>query len=450
MLVFCVTLLTVGNVLPVGSSSPPWTGRLKVGDRVFEDDAGEPVLPLCAHFAEAFSAWVRRPAAVEEQLRTIKAADYDCIRFWDNLGEYSDAWRGKEISPFAWTNADGVRIRPTAEYYDKLERFLQRVDQIGLRVHHSRGDLGRGRPAIPLEHVVQHSTRVGAIYDKIGWHVLAMYEANNEDFQNGNFGPSGLLRIVEPLKMRHAIVASSCPKTCSEQPADVLAYSQNFSVRYYHGQRHGDAVDRLARKFATGYQSPEGAPYLGWDGEPIGPNVNAGPGVTVNSTEDVEELVLLHAMTFVGGRSASTYMSQYGVFWNGPIHQQPGFVATPRIRAALRQFAPDIMRWRLYHGGRREAAFRSPNGYMGDAGVTHGPARMDQAVSHDRRRVVALMYGGRPPKRFRNDLGCRSTVTAVHADNGEQLRAIEFELERGEIKQLEYRIGRLLLGRCNN
>src|SRR5690606_10936469 len=114
---------------------------------------------------------------------------------------------------------------------------------------------------------------------------------------------------------------------------------------------------------------PAGAPYLAWDGEPIGPNHDAGPGVTVNHTNDVEELALLHAMTLFGGKSAATYMSQHGVFWRGNIHEQAGFHVTPRIRAVLRDFAPDVMRWTLYHGGRREAVLRSPGGYHGDAGV---------------------------------------------------------------------------------
>ncbi len=433
---------------PAPPAASGWTGRLQIGDRAFVDGAGRPVLPLCAHFAEAFSAWARRPAEVEDQLRAIKEARYDCIRFWDNLGEYSEAWRGKEISPFSWTNADGIRIEATVGYYDKLKQFLEVLDRHGLAAHHSRGDLGRQTPVVPLARVVEHSTRVAAIYDAVGWHVLALYEANNEDFQNGNFGPAQLLRIVEPLKARGAIVASSCPAECSEEGADVRAYSRGFSVRYYHGQRHGDAVDRLARKFATGYHAPEDAPYLGWDGEPIGPNNDPGPGVTVEHTEDVEEIALLHAMTLVGGRSGATYMSQHGIFWNGRIERQSGFQATPRMRAALRDFAPDVMRWQLYHGGRDEAVLRSPDGYHGDVGVGHGPARLDQAVSRDRRRVVALMYGGRAPKRFRNDLQCLAAITVVRPRDDEQMQSDTFRLAPGELMEVEYRVGRLLLGVC--
>jgi hypothetical protein len=427
-----------------------WSGRLQVRDSAFVDDRGQPVLPLCAHFGEAFSAWTRRPAEVDAQLQRIARAGYDCIRFWDHLGEYSDAWRGKEVTPFSWTNAAGVAVTATPAYYDKLEQFLSLLARHGLAAHHSRGDLGRGSPAIPLASVVEHSRTVARIYDRVGWHVLALYEANNEDFQNGNFGPSGLLRIVEPLKERGALVASSCALACSEDQAAVRRYSRGFSVRYYHSRRDGTAAERLKRKFVTGYDPPDESPVLAWDGEPIGPNVGAGPGVTVNSTEDVEELGLLHLMTLVGGKSAATYMSQHGVFWNGPIDEQPGFYVTPRLRAVLRGFAPDVMRWTLYHGSRREAVLRSPDGYFGDRGVTRGPARLDQAVSRDRRRVVALVYGGRPPVKVRNDLKCAARLTVVTPLPTEDVRTETLRMEAGGQHEIDYRIGRLLLAECTD
>jgi hypothetical protein len=430
------------------SAAGRWSGRLQIRDGAFVDGRGDPVLPLCAHFGEAFSAWIRDRAAVETQLLEIGRAGYDCIRFWDNLGEYSEAWRGKEVSPFSWTTAEGVRVRATPDYYVKLEQFLTRLKHIGLAAHHSRGDLGRKTNAVPLERVVAHSQLIAEIYDRVGWDVLALYEGNNEDFQNGNFEPAGLQRIVEPIKSRGALVASSCPAACSEDPSDVVAYSRGFSVRYYHGLREGSPTERLERRFTSGYNRPSGTPALGWDGEPIGPNHDAGPGVTIDNTEDVEELALLHAMTLVGGKSAATYMSQHGVFWRGPIHQQAGFGATPRVRALVRSFAPDVMRWTLAHGGRQEAVLRSAGGYYGDEGVKHGPARLDQAVSPDRRRVVGFVYGGRPPARVRNDLNCAAEVTFVAALPNEDLQTERIRLEPGATHEVDYRIGRLILAAC--
>ena len=425
-----------------------WAGRLQIRDRAFVDETGRPVLPLCAHFGEAFSAWTRRPADVDAQLLEIQRAGYDCIRFWDNLGEYSEAWRGKEVTPFSWTNAEGVRISPTPDYYTRLEEFLALVKRRGLKVHHSRGDLGRETPAVPLDRVVAHSRRVATIYERVGWDVLALYEGNNEDFQNGNFGAAGLLQIVEPIKARGALVASSCAAECSEEKPAVARYSREFSVRYYHGRRDGTAVDRLERKFTSAYDRPRDAPYLGWEGEPIGPTHDSGPGVTINHTEDVEELGLLHVMTLVGGKSAATYMSQHGVFWGGPIHRQAGFSVTPRLRAVVKGFAPDVMRWSLYHGSHAGAVLRAPSGYHGDLGVSSGAARLDQAVSPDRRRVVALIYGGRPPARFRNDLPCPARVAIVAVTANEEVSTETIQLDRAGEHEITYRVGRLLLAEC--
>jgi hypothetical protein len=141
-------------------------------------------------------------------------------------------------------------------------------------------------------------------------------------------------------------------------------------------------------------------------------------------------------------------MSQHGVFWGGPIHDQAGFHVAPRMRAALNDFAPDVMRWPLYHGSRREAALRSPRGYYGDRGVSSGAARLDQAVSPDRRRAVAMIYGGRPPARFRNELRCPLRVTVVTPLPDEQVRADVIRLEPGGEHEVDYRIGRLLLAEC--
>lgn len=425
-----------------------WNGRLRIENRTFVDGDGRPVLPLCAHFGEAFSAWTRRPADVDAQLQEIRRAGYDCIRFWDNLGEYSHAWRGKEVTPFSWTNGDGANIQATPEYYSKLEAFLTLVKQRGLKVHHSRGDLGRAAPAVPLARVVEHSRTVGEIYERVGWDTLALYEGNNEDFQNGNYGPAGLLRIVEPIMRHGALVASSCAAACSEEKSAVAEYSRGLSVRYYHGNREGTAAERLKRKFTSGYDRPHGAPYLAWDGEPIGPSEDPGPGVTVNDTDDVEELGLLHVMTLLGGKSAATYMSQHGVFWRGAIHEQAGFYVTPRMRTVLREFAPDVMRWSLHHGGSRGAVLRSPRGYYGDPGVTTGAARLDQAVSADRRRVAAIIYGGRRPARFRNELSCAARVMVVTPLPDEQVRIETVRLAPGAEHELDYQVGRLLLAEC--
>ena len=250
------------------SAAGRWNGRLQIRDGAFVDGRGDPVLPLCAHFGEAFSAWIRDQAAVEAQLQEIGRAGYDCIRFWDNLGEYSEAWRGKEVSPFSWTTVEGVRVTATPDYYSKLEQFLRRLKEIGLAAHHSRGDLGRKTNAVPIERVVAHSQLIAQIYDRVGWDVLALYEGNNEDFQNGNFGPAGLQRIVEPINRaarwspRRVRPAAAKIRRTSSLTREV--FRCGITMACAKGRQHNDSSDgsrvatigRTERPRSAGMASP--------------------------------------------------------------------------------------------------------------------------------------------------------------------------------------------------
>jgi hypothetical protein len=436
-------------VVPVGSGvgQAPWKGRLKLApnNRGFIDEDGQWVLPLCAHFGEAFSAYVRRPADVEAQLIAIKQAGYDCIRFWDTLGYYQGAWRDKEVMPWSFTN-DGWpdrnprQIPATPNYYWQLREFLLALKRIGLTAHHTRGDLN----GQATSRVVDHAERVAQLYDEIGWDVLALWEANNEDFQNGSFGPEGLRRIAEPAKRRGAITASSCPGACSEELHDLKAFTQGFSIFYVHGYRSGESTDRLRHIFSLGYEAHEWTDVrLGWQGEPTGPNDRPGLGVTVNYVNDVEELALLAAQSLMT-RQAWVYMSQCGVFWHCRIDEHPGFFAVPRMRAKLATFAPDVMTWRLTHRGRGDAAWCGPDGCRGDS--SH--ARIDQAISPDGRKVVATVHGG--IREVKNFMGCTAKVQLLAAQADESIDvADDITVPAGAVFELpRYRVGRLLFAEC--
>jgi hypothetical protein len=430
------------------TSVSPWHGRLRIArdQRGFVDERGEWVLPIFAHFGEAFSAFVRRPADVERQLRAIKAAGYDGIRFWDTLGYHANAWRGKEVMPWAFTNDRGERVEATPSYYQRLSEFLLALRGAGLTAHHSRGDLN----GIALERVVQHAEVVAALYDTIGWDINALFEGNNEDFQNGSFGPEGLRRIVEPASRRGALVASSCPGRCSEQESDLRKYTKGFSVFYVHGARPGTPSDRLRRIFTLGTEANRfGEARLGWQGEPIGPNERVGPGVTVAHTENVEELALLAGMSLVA-RQAWVYMSQCGVFWHCAIESQRGFTIVPRIRESLKAVAPDVMSWPLTHAGRDDALWCVPAGCGGPNHVTDSNrhALVYQAVHPELRRVVLLVHGGPKPRAIRNVMGCDADVTIARVEGAESIAARTVHVSAGADLALDYDIGQLLLAQC--
>jgi hypothetical protein len=430
----------------IAQAQPPWSGRLQIPpeERGFTDGTGRFVLPLCAHFGEAFSAFVRRASAVESQLTAIRAAGYDCVRVWVNLGFHQDGWKNREVTPFRFSGDDGTLVEPTPEYYGRLAAFLQLLDRLGLRLHLTQGDLNR----VSAADIARHYARIASLVKEHRLdHVVALVEAINENHVNGDFPLSALRQWVEPFKHLGFIVASSCG-CLDDDPAGVAAYSQGFSVRYYHGYRLGNAVDRLRRIFATTYLAAPRAPRLAWEGEPIGPNDQPGLGVSGNHTEDVEELGLLPVQRFIA-RGAWTYMSQYGVWWNGPIEKQSGFRVVPAMRTVLENFASEVMTWpTLVHGGREEAALASPIGYHSPGGPREGPARIDQAISADRRKVAAVVYGGTGRKPVQNRMGCTARLTVVRPRDDETVQTDSFTLAPGETLDLDYRVGRLLLATC--
>lgn len=247
---------------PTPLVTPPWTGQLRksLDDLSFEDATGKRILPICAHFGEAFSAFVRRPDAVENQLRIVKAAGYDCVRVWDVLGYYDSnrpdqssqwsAWKNKEVTPVSFVAYSGRSISATPDYYDQWRAFVLAVKRSGLTLFHSRGDLN----GIKLAQVLEHTRRLASIYDDpaVGWNMLALAEANNENWQNGAFSPDELRRIVEPFKSRGALTAHSSAER-AEEPPDMQEIAAGASLYTVHGLRNGPWSQILEHIFSLGY-----------------------------------------------------------------------------------------------------------------------------------------------------------------------------------------------------
>jgi hypothetical protein len=352
------------------------TGQLRLNGDVWTDDAG-PLVPCFCHFGEAFSAFTRRPDAVRSELAEIRKAGYQGIRFWDHLGYYS-YWRGREVSPWSYTGHDGVTVTATPDYYEKLEAFLLACRDVGLKVHHSRGDLN----AVSLADIHTHMERVAQIYDRIGCDVCALMEANNEDWQNGNLGPARMSEVTAPFRHRGILTASSCPEGATEERDALIEWRKGVDVSIVHGYRGGRWYDKVRHPFSISY---EGKVYRVWQGEPTG------PGSDVSATERREELEVpgdgdarLAAMALAAGLSgqAWVYMSGFGVRWNGPIASQVGF---QKVADSLALLPADVGTYRTYvHGGttwKGRRVFAAP-----------GDVRCDHAI-HDDGRFVCLIYG---------------------------------------------------------
>ncbi len=316
----------------------PIVGQLRIDGVTFKDDHGL-VLPVLCHFGEAFSAWVRRPDDVKRQLDVIAGADYHGIRFWDTLGYYSGGWGGREVNAVAFKNDKGVTVPATPGYYDKLQTFLWALNERALVAHHSRGDLNSwGKDSI-----LNHCKSVGKVQREVGLKNIAINEAVNEAQLNiQDFSAAFLDQMVGAVNNPTVIKALSDP--VQNEDTDILvAYARD--VVYVHGFRGGDTdpVGQLRHIHSLRYDGAvKVAGKVGWQGEPAGRGMS-GPTLTRPDT------LALCAMQAWCCRQAWVFASRNGVFWDGPIENEPGFREVPRARHWL---PADVMAYtEAFHGG---------------------------------------------------------------------------------------------------
>lgn len=321
-------------------SSGGITGFLRVDRLGFADDGG-PRLPLLCHFGEAFSAYVRRPQEVRDELGRIKNAGYLGIRFWDVLGYWDAAWAGREVTPFPFTNHSGKGVRGTPGYYDQLASFLRDLQSLGLKAHHSRGDLNSWNTQM----IEAHLKDVARVQREVGLDVICLNEVCNESWQNGIPDPNELKRLAGLLPAETIRATSAADDGYGgELPDSFDRYALDTQI--IHGYRGGESHNRIAHIFAVGYETCPAKGKTAWQSEPSGP----GSGVTVGQENHPEALCLM-AASALSSHQAWNYMSSNGVFWNGSISVMPGFQEVARIASII---PVDIQNgWDLFHGGER-------------------------------------------------------------------------------------------------
>ena len=353
-------------------------GRLRLENGNFRDDQGD-VMPVFCHFGEAFSAFVRQPDPVRRQLDAIATAGYHGIRFWDVLGYYDNAWRGKEITPSAFQNRRAARVEATPAYYEQLRTFLLACHERALKVMHDRGDLN----GWTAEHRHRHMSEVGALYRDLGEtgrDVLAGLWACNEGFQNGVTTPAEAISMLRAFERTAGwlpdVRGLSAPQT--DELHDLRAWSVDpATVVTIHAHRGDGAHLRIRRVFSNGYERCAQIGKPGWNTEPIGP----GPLVTVGRESDPVVLGALAVVALVT-RQAWTYMSSPGVSWHAPIQEQPAFASVP---ALCRLLPADVMRFATMAHGGTTWQHRRPL-------MAEGTSRFDYAL-HDDGRFAGVAYG---------------------------------------------------------
>jgi len=416
-----------------GANSNPLVGQMRTDGMAFCDDSGARVYVVC-HFMEAFSLFCRDEPTCIAQLQAI-AAVYPAIRFCDTLGYY-DYWEGREVNPHDFTAQGGYHVPATPDYWGKLIRFYQVLKDLKLKAHHSRGDLQMfGDRNRMKEHIAQ----VCRVLRDNGFSVdVELMEVCNETVFNGVETPEDAQFLAEAVyeNLPGVLVCHGAPGG-TEEPEALRAWCEGTDVGSVHGMRPGEFHDVLRHIFSCRREGFEENTVV-IQGEPFGPGDDVSgtrhDGDPLGRSDDVEFLCAAAIISTLTGQRWC-YMSGQGVRWNSPIEAQPGFTEVPRAVAGCE---PDVFNWSTTRGGSSNNPFKSPSGYYGDAGVSHGPARIDGAESGG--RFAVLVNAGKPPYEIEAcwdlDYEVLNPATMVVEQTG--------HLSAGQRITLNYRIGRLV------
>jgi hypothetical protein len=376
-------------------------------DRVVSDETGPRILMGC-HFMEGFSAYCHGKAIGQLDVATqldIIAEKYafvrnlDVLGFWDSNrpgdADEWDAWKGREVTPIEFVANSGRTIPPTPDYWERKREYVTMLHDRGLKIFDDRGDMN----AWTHQQKIDHMLRNGQFYAELpfGKDVLAGVWAINEAWQNGGDDRSLLLEMIDAFDTGAgwlpALVGLSSPGGSSDPDAlaacdppqtswepelpDSFTYwsADPASVITCHGNR-GDHTHIVEHYFGYGYDEEirdSNKPVQ--NTEPVG----GGDGVSVGQVNDPELLCALTAAALLGGQGW-TFMSGNGVFWNGAIHEMPGFEEVAR----LPQFLPtDIATFPVVcHAGTRFAGVRIL--------AAVDPTRAEHAIAPDGRFVIVV------------------------------------------------------------
>jgi hypothetical protein len=274
-----------------------------------------------------------------------------------------------------------------ADYDEQLRGFLGAVQARGLRVSLTSGDMQilfvRGGQ-------LEHFERVARIAAEFG-ETVAIFELWNEGAQNGGDPDTGAsyIRALRPILPRALFINSAA---LSDEPADLLAWSQGADIVAVHGRRTplDEALQRAFGLASRAAPETRHKPYA--QTEPVGPDAPGDTEVYLELPEHREDardprwLWGVHAMHVMTGQ-ATFFFSGPSVRWRRPLGDVWGFAELPVLLAEMPR---DVGQWgTITHAGREDAVIRA-RALHDRRGV--GPARIDQVT--DGRRVAALIYGG--------------------------------------------------------
>jgi len=388
----------------------------------------QPRILMFCHAMELFSAWCHgRQREVTEQCAAI-ARVYAGVRVLDVLGYWDGAWAGREVTPIAFINHSGGQVPATPRYWEQKAEFVTMLHGLGLKVMDDRGDMNSWSRTEKLEHMRANGEFYVGL--PVGRQVLAMVSAANEGWQNGGdsialcqdmlrsfaAGSGGWLPALRGLSApggdsdpeRLAACTPPMDHWEPEAPCSFVNWAADpATMLTIHGNR-GAYEHIVEHYFAYGYDDTmrrTGKPPM--NTEPVGP----GAGVSVGRVNDPELLCALTVAALIGGQGWC-YMSGFGVFWDGPIDSQPGFLEVAR----LPQFLPqDIASWpTVCHSGVRFRGSRIL--------AVADPTRADQAISPDGRFAIVIHTQEEAGRALRCERAC-AEFTILNMLTGDVERA---------------------------
>lgn len=350
----------------------PLSGRLRIEDRAFRDDAGL-VLPVYAHAGDLFSLFVRNEARALAELDAVARAGYHGVRVWSALGcsvraacPELDAtgaapfWRTREVGPSL-----------TKGYYDLVGRFFAALEARQLRVVWSQGDvqvIGDRR---------EFMTRIAALDSE--FRVIDWIDCGNEAWQ-ADVEPPALATCVAAYADAGGRALKTLTSPPTEELRDLDAYSvapaDAFDVHSFRGGHSWDKRRHIAS--LTRDDRPVPRRPLGINSEP------PGAGRLVSATEHQDELddeaLALLGLAAVMARQAFVWFSGEGVQIQRGLASEAGFEAVPR---AIRLLPRDVMRFETrHHSGERWRSIRVLE--------AAGDVRIDGAQARDGRFAYTI------------------------------------------------------------
>ena len=433
------TFLPPVEAPPHTSASHPLLGKVTAtGDSHFADATGE-VLPLGATYGPGLERMRSAPAQCLQELDDFAAAGYQFVRTWFTLGWYP-FWRGHEVAPHDFVGKDGAHITAWADYDQVVTDYAAALTDRGLRLFWSCGDLQMFDG--DLDACARWAKHVGGLLSPDP--NLVIFADVNEAWQNwvtnSEPSPDDIDRfVIEPLKAGYGsdfIALRSAGPGDGETVESLDRWAGDISQK--HGSRggfRGDFVTVIRHSRGINYGDPDSPSMrLGIESEPAGSDIDREGHRGMGPINSPEALSLNCAANFMAPYAYVSHTHRGVKPWVGPISAQPGFHEVPRVREMLPADLMSAYR-KIVHGGLTTSPFTDAEGFPEE-----DHRRIDSVLADDG-RFVTLVYSTNGKTQLQARWALSFLIYTPHT--GE---AHPFTMQRGDVLDLEYQEGRLLVG----